>query len=343
MERSLVIGIELGVRAVLLRSAAVLEGTVTQMTSVNLQDDTATITVRRYFKSSGPATVTITNFGAGALCRSFVQVGDVMRRIGHRYLVTHHVSRITYHVSRIKHHGGTLPAIPRRQYAALYGPTVGDRVRLADTSLLLGIERDLLTHGDEAVFGGGKTIRDGMAQRSNATSAGGALDLVITNAIICDPLLGVLKADIGVKNGRIVGIGKAGNPDMMDGVHPQMVIGPGTEVIAGEHLIATPGAIDSHIHMIAPQQVYEALSNGVTTMIGGGTGPADGTNATTCTPGPWYIARMLEAWEALPVNVDLLGKGNASTKSPRCRIFCHLPPTRPDRIRSIRCPSTWTC
>jgi urease subunit alpha len=206
-----------------------------------------------------------------------------------------------------------MPSIPRRQYAALYGPTVGDRVRLADTSLLLGIERDLLTHGDEAVFGGGKTIRDGMAQRSNATSAGGALDLVITNTIICDPVLGVLKADIGIKNGRIVGLGKAGNPDMMDGVHPQMVIGPGTEVIAGEHLIATPGAIDSHIHMIAPQQVYEALSNGVTTMIGGGTGPADGTNATTSTPGPWYIARMLEAWEALPVNVGLLGKGNAST------------------------------
>jgi len=206
-----------------------------------------------------------------------------------------------------------MPFIPRRQYAALYGPTVGDRVRLADTSLLLGIERDLLTHGDEAVFGGGKTIRDGMAQRSSATSAGGALDLVITNAIVCDPVLGVLKADIGVRRGRIVGIGKAGNPDIMDGVHPQMVIGPGTEVIAGEHLIATPGAIDSHIHMIAPQQVYEALSNGVTTMIGGGTGPADGTNATTCTPGPWYIARMLEAWEALPVNVGLLGKGNAST------------------------------
>ena len=126
-----------------------------------------------------------------------------------------------------------MPSIPRRQYAALYGPTVGDRVRLADTSLLLGIERDLLTHGDEAVFGGGKTIRDGMAQRSNATSIGGALDLVITNAIVCDPVLGVIKADIGVKSGRIVGIGKAGNPDMMNGVHPQMVIGPGTEVIAG--------------------------------------------------------------------------------------------------------------
>ena len=206
-----------------------------------------------------------------------------------------------------------MPHIPRQQYAALYGPTTGDRVRLADTNLLLQIERDLLTHGDEAVFGGGKTIRDGMAQRSNATSKGGALDTVITNAIVCDPVLGVLKADIGIKNGRIVALGKAGNPDTMDGVHPSMVIGPGTEVIAGEHLIATPGAIDSHIHMICPQQVYEALSNGVTTMIGGGTGPADGTNATTCTPGPWHIARMLEAAEELPINWGLLGKGNAAT------------------------------
>ncbi|MEN9938712.1 MAG: urease subunit alpha [Chloroflexota bacterium] len=203
--------------------------------------------------------------------------------------------------------------IPRHQYAALYGPTTGDRVRLADTKLLIQIERDLLTHGDEVVFGGGKTIRDGMAQRASATSAGGALDLVITNAIVLDPALGVLKADIGVRHGRIVAVGKAGNPDTMDGVHPQLVIGPGTEVIAGEHLIATAGAIDSHIHMIAPQQVYHALSNGVTTMIGGGTGPADGTNATTVTPGPWYLARMLEAAESLPVNIGLLGKGNAST------------------------------
>jgi urease subunit alpha len=201
--------------------------------------------------------------------------------------------------------------IPRRQYAALYGPTIGDRVRLADTDLRIQIERDLLTPGDEAVFGGGKTIRDGMAQ-STLTSRGGALDLVITNAIVLDALLGVIKADIGVKNGRIAGIGKAGNPDTMGGVSLGMVIGPGTEVIAGEHLIATAGAIDSHIHMISPQQVYEALSNGVTTMIGGGTGPADGTNATTCTPGPWYIARMLEAAEGLPINWGLLGKGNSS-------------------------------
>jgi urease subunit alpha len=208
-----------------------------------------------------------------------------------------------------------MTSIPRSQYAALYGPTTGDRVRLADTQLLLGIERDLLAHGDEAVFGGGKTIRDGMAQRA-VTNAGGALDLVITNVIVLDPVLGVLKADIGVKNGRIAGIGKAGNPDVMRGVDPQLVIGPGTEVIAGEHLIATPGAVDSHIHMIAPQQVYHALSNGITTLIGGGTGPADGTNATTCTPGPWNIARMLEAAEALPVNWGLLGKGNSSRPEP---------------------------
>jgi urease subunit alpha len=205
-----------------------------------------------------------------------------------------------------------MASIPRSRYAALYGPTTGDRVRLADTRLLIQIERDLLTHGDEAVFGGGKTIRDGMAQ-SGLTRRGGALDLVITNVIVLDAVLGVLKADIGVRDGRIVAVGKAGNPDTMDGVHPQLVIGPGTEVIAGEHLIATAGAIDSHIHMIAPQQVYHALSNGVTTMIGGGTGPADGTNATTVTPGPWYLARMLQAAEGLPVNIGLLGKGNAAT------------------------------
>ena len=192
--------------------------------------------------------------------------------------------------------------ISRRQYAELYGPTVGDRVRLADTALVCRIERDLIAPGDEVVFGGGKTMRDGMGQSAEITSRGGALDLVITNAIVMDPVLGVLKGDIGIKDGRIVGIGKAGNPGTMDGVTPNLVVGAGTEVIAGEHLIATPGGIDAHIHMIAPQQVYEALSNGITTMIGGGTGPADGTRATTCTPGPWQIARMLEAVESLPVN-----------------------------------------
>ncbi len=206
--------------------------------------------------------------------------------------------------------------ISRRQYAELYGPTAGDRVRLADTNLVIEIERDYATYGDEAVFGGGKSIRDGMAQSARATRASGTLDLVITNVIVMDPLLGIVKADIGVRDGRIVGVGKAGNPDIMDGVSPALVIGAGTEVIAGEHLIATPGGIDSHIHMIAPQQVYDALSNGTTTFIGGGTGPADGTNATTCTPGAWNIARMLQAVDGLPLNWGLLGKGNASDTAP---------------------------
>ncbi|MBM3941377.1 MAG: urease subunit alpha [SAR202 cluster bacterium] len=206
--------------------------------------------------------------------------------------------------------------ISRRHYAELYGPTAGDRFRLADTSLICQVERDLITPGDELVFGGGKTARDGMGQSPNATNRNGALDLVITNVIVMDPLLGIIKADLGVKDGRIVGIGKAGNPGVMDGVDPSLVVGAGTEVIAGEHLIATPGGIDTHIHMIAPQQVYHALSNGITTHIGGGTGPADGTRATTCTPGPWHIHRMLEAAEALPINWGLLGKGNASELSP---------------------------
>ena len=202
--------------------------------------------------------------------------------------------------------------IPRRQYAELYGPTAGDRFRLADTNLVCEIERDLTLPGEEAVFGGGKTIRDGMAQASGVTRADGALDLVITSVVVMDPVLGVLKADIGIRDGRIAGIGKAGNPDTMDGVDEALVIGPGTEVIAGEGLIATAGAVDSHVHMISPQQAWAALSGGVTTMLGGGTGPADGTNATTCTPGPWSIAQMLRAAEALPVNWGLMGKGNAS-------------------------------
>lgn len=204
----------------------------------------------------------------------------------------------------------------RSQYAALFGPTTGDRFRLADTALICQVERDLLTYGDELVFGGGKTARDGMGQSSTMTNAAGALDLVITNAIVMDPVLGIIKADIGVKDGRIAGIGKSGNPGVMDGVAPNLIVGPGTEVIAGEHLIATPGAIDSHIHMITPQQVEHALSNGITTLIGGGTGPADGTRATTVTPGPWYIERMLEAAENLPVNWGLLGKGNGSAPDP---------------------------
>lgn len=201
--------------------------------------------------------------------------------------------------------------IPRRQYVDLYGPTVSDRFRLADTELYLEVERDFAVYGEEVVFGGGKSLRDGMGQ-STRTRAEGVLDLVITNAVVVDAVLGIVKGDIGIRDGRIVGIGKAGNPDTMDGVDPRLVVGPGTEVIAGEHLIATAGGIDAHVHMVCPQQVWEALSNGITTLIGGGTGPADGTNATTCTPGPWNISRMLQAIEAFPVNWGLLGKGNSS-------------------------------
>lgn len=206
--------------------------------------------------------------------------------------------------------------ISRQQHAELFGPSAGDRFKLADTNLVCEVERDLTRSGDEAVFGGGKTIRDGMAQSSRATRADGALDLVITNAVVMDAVIGVVKADIGVRDGRIVGIGKAGNPDIMDGVTPGLVIGAATEVIAGEGTIATAGGVDTHIHMISPQQVWAALSNGITTMVGGGTGPADGSNATTCTPGAWNIAQMLRAAEELPVNWGLMGKGNASMPDP---------------------------
>ncbi|MDP9362681.1 MAG: urease subunit alpha [Chloroflexota bacterium] len=205
----------------------------------------------------------------------------------------------------------TLP-IDRRRYADLYGPTVGDRVRLADTDLLLEVEQDFAAYGDEIPFGGGKVVRDGMGQSARAVDA---LDLVITNALVLDHW-GVVKGDVGVKDGRVVAVGKAGNPDTLDGVHPNLVVGAGTEVIAGEGRILTPGAVDSHVHFICPQQVDEALSSGVTTMLGGGTGPATGTAATTCTPGPWNIHRMLQAADALPVNVGFLGKGNCSTPDP---------------------------
>ncbi len=211
--------------------------------------------------------------------------------------------------------------IPRRTYADLYGPTTGDRVRLADTELIIEVEKDFTVYGDEITFGGGKVIRDGMGQSSSATNnstptnENGALDLVITNALIIDHW-GIVKGDIGIKDGRIVKVGKAGNPDTMAGVDPQLVVGAGTEVISGENLIVTAGAIDSHIHFIAPQQIYEAISSGITTMLGGGTGPATGTNATTCTPGPWNLARMLQAAEAWPLNFGFLGKGNAGTGGP---------------------------
>ncbi|MBK8134173.1 MAG: urease subunit alpha [Gammaproteobacteria bacterium] len=198
--------------------------------------------------------------------------------------------------------------IGRRAYAEMFGPTTGDRVRLGDTELWIEVERDFTVYGEEVKFGGGKVIRDGQGQ-SQATRAAGALDTVITNALILDHW-GIVKADIGIRDGRIAGIGKAGNPDVQPGV--TLVIGPGTEVIAGEGLIATAGGIDAHIHFICPQQVEEALMSGITTMLGGGTGPATGTNATTCTPGAWHLARMLEAAESLPMNLGFLGKGNAS-------------------------------
>jgi urease subunit alpha len=198
--------------------------------------------------------------------------------------------------------------LPRGIYADMFGPTVGDRVRLADTELLIEVERDFTTYGEEVKFGGGKVIRDGMGQ-SQITNAAGAVDTIITNALILDHW-GVVKADVGMKDGRIAGIGKAGNPDIQPNV--TLVIGPGTEVIAGEGKILTAGGFDTHIHFICPQQIEEALMSGVTSLLGGGTGPAAGTNATTCTPGPWHIARMIQAADAFPVNLGFAGKGNAS-------------------------------
>ncbi len=198
--------------------------------------------------------------------------------------------------------------ISRREYAAMYGPTTGDRVRLADTDLIIEVERDMTTYGEEVKFGGGKVIRDGMGQ-SQATRAEGAMDTVITNALIVDAA-GIWKADVGLRAGRIAAIGKAGNPDMQPGV--DITIGPGTEIIAGEGRILTAGGMDSHIHFICPQQIDEALHSGVTTMLGGGTGPAHGTLATTATPGPWHLGRMMQAADAFPMNLAFAGKGNAS-------------------------------
>ncbi len=205
--------------------------------------------------------------------------------------------------------------MPGRDYAGMYGPTKGDRIRLADTDLIIEIEQDFTVYGDECKFGGGKSIRDGMGQSPSATRGDGALDLVITNVVILDSW-GIVKGDIGIREGKIAGIGKAGNPGVMDGVAPNLVIGAATEVIAGEGLIATPGGIDTHIHFICPQQIETALYSGITTMLGGGTGPADGTNATTCTPGAFNIHRMLEAAEHWPMNLGFYGKGNASFPGP---------------------------
>jgi urease subunit alpha len=202
--------------------------------------------------------------------------------------------------------------ISRYEYAGLFGPTTGDKIRLGDTDLYVEVERDLRVMGDEAIYGGGKTLRDGMGVDNGLTSEGGALDLVITNVVIIDATLGVVKADVGVKDGRIVGIGKAGNPGMMDGVTPGLGVGPATDAISGEHCILTAGGVDGHVHYIAPQQVEAALSNGITTFFGGGIGPTDGTNGTTITSGPWNIEMMLRAVDGLPMNFGLLGKGNSS-------------------------------
>lgn len=204
--------------------------------------------------------------------------------------------------------------ISRKEYVAMYGPTTGDRVRLADTDLIIEVEKDYCVYGDEAKFGGGKSLRDGMGQATTFSDAE-CLDTVITSALVVDST-GIFKADIGIKNGRIAGIGKAGNPDVMDNVNKTMVVGATTEAIAGEGLILTAGGIDTHIHFISPTQIHTALYSGITTMIGGGTGPSDGTNATTCTPGIYNIHKMIEAAEGMPMNLGFLGKGNGSDREP---------------------------
>lgn len=205
-----------------------------------------------------------------------------------------------------------MATISRQENNNLFGPTVGDKIRLGDTNLYIEIEKDLRVYGDEAVYGGGKTIRDGMGLANTITSEQGSLDLVITNVTIIDAKLGVIKADVGIKDGKIAGIGKAGNPNTMDGVSPELVTGASTDAISGEHLILTAGGIDGHVHFIAPQQAYACLSNGITTLIGGGIGPTDGSNGTTITSGRWNLEQMFQSAEGLPVNIGLLGKGNCS-------------------------------
>lgn len=205
-----------------------------------------------------------------------------------------------------------MASISRQQHNDLFGPTIGDKIRLADTDLYIEIEKDLRVYGDEALYGGGKTLRDGMGLANTISSKAGALDVVITNVTIIDPFLGVIKADVGIKDGKIAGIGKAGNPNTMQGVTPTLVTGPSTDAISGEHCILTAAGIDGHVHFVAPQQAYDCLSNGITTLIGGGIGPTDGTNGTTITPGTWNVQKMFEACENLPINIGFLGKGNSS-------------------------------
>lgn len=209
-----------------------------------------------------------------------------------------------------------MATLSRQENNNLFGPTVGDKIRLGDTNLYVEIEKDLRVYGDEAVYGGGKTIREGMGLANTITSEQGSLDLVITNVTIIDACLGVVKADVGIKDGKIAGIGKAGNPDTMEGVSPELVTGASTDAISGEHLILTAGGIDGHVHFIAPQQAYACLSNGITTLFGGGIGPTDGANGTTITSGRWNLEQMFHAAEGLPVNIGLLGKGNCSVEAP---------------------------
>lgn len=224
-----------------------------------------------------------------------------------------------------------MPQISRQEYCALFGPTVGDKIRLGDTDLYVEIEKDLRGYGDESVYGGGKTLRGGMGGDARMKRDSGVLDIVITNVTIIDAVQGVIKADVGIRDGKIVGIGKSGNPSMMDGVDPNLVCGNSTDAITGEHLILTAAGIDTHVHMISPQQAYAALSNGVTTFFGGGVGPTDGTNGTTITPGPWNIEKMIKAAEGLPINIGFLGKGHAFNKAPlieqieagACGFKCH--------------------
>lgn len=206
--------------------------------------------------------------------------------------------------------------ISAKQYADLYGPTTGDKIRLGDTSLFIEIERDLRVYGDEIEYGGGKTLRDGMGSDNQVTQAAGCLDLVITNVTIIDAILGVIKADVGIRNGKIVGVGKAGNPGTMDGVTPGLITGTATDAISGEHLILTAAGMDTHVHNICPQQVWAGLSNGITTFWGGGIGPSDGTNGVTTTNGPWNLEMMLRSVEDLPINFGFQGKGNCAGKAP---------------------------
>lgn len=209
-----------------------------------------------------------------------------------------------------------MPTISRKEYTSLFGPTTGDKIRLGETDLYIEIEQDLRGYGDESVYGGGKSLRDGMGANNQCSRDQGVLDLVITNVTIVDAKLGVIKADVGIKDGLISGIGKSGNPAIMSGVTPGMTVGLSTDAISGEHLILTAAGIDSHIHLISPQQAYAALSNGITTFFGGGIGPTDGTNGTTVTAGPKNMRAMLRAWEGIPVNIGQLGKGNAYSKAP---------------------------